>query len=361
MTKFPKAVKKASLALAVSVCVGMTTLPAMPAEAIDLGTIIGAAATYGQYDQQLNYLENDGRNTYLEQVKKENGVNASPEANAMLERIMTRLSASIAQVDPTITKKPYNYFVNNDTSFNAFCTLGHNLSVNIGAFDTLAYNEDELAVVIAHELGHGQKKHPLIGNRKALATGLIAGALSSGASGYTQLGASLAYNIGKAKLITKPQEVEADKLAFTYYTGAGYNIGAGAAVWERVLEKSNGTTSGGFADLLNDHPTNVSRLDTYNKNITNWSNGVVKVDSKTGMISLHNKDFYTPPAAGSLSAKERSYLIAGNLSAVYHDKNKAPGAVTVDGNNIISVGNQQIMTVIKDDPETIKAKLQKLL
>ena len=39
------------------------------------------------------------------------------------------------------------------------------MSVNIGAFWFLDYNEDKLAAVIAHELVHGQKEHPIKGNK----------------------------------------------------------------------------------------------------------------------------------------------------------------------------------------------------
>lgn len=37
--------------------------------------------------------------------------------------------------------------------------------------------------------------------------------------------------------ITKKAEWEADNLAFDYCYQAGYNPGAGAALWERVIEK----------------------------------------------------------------------------------------------------------------------------
>ena len=40
------------------------------------------------------------------------------------------------------------------------------MSVNIGAFWFLDYNEDKLAAVIAHELVHGQKEHPIKGAKK---------------------------------------------------------------------------------------------------------------------------------------------------------------------------------------------------
>ena len=340
----------------------LCTLPAAPAQAIslgNLGTVVQAGVAYAKIDKALNYYENEGRNEYMEQVKKEYGVNETPEANAMLEQVMSKLSGSIAAVDPSISAKPYNYFVNNETSFNAFCTLGHNLSVNIGAFNVLNYNEDELAVVIAHELGHGQKQHPLKGNRKSLTAAMAAEVFSGGSS---SVAAKLAYNIGKAKLNTKPQEVEADELAFTYYTGAGYNIGAGAAVWERVLEKSGQSTglNAFVGDLLNDHPTNVSRLAKYNQKITDWSGGVVKVEDKTGAISVNGKSFYAPVAAAGMSAKERAYFIAGNLAAVYHNHQQSSGASS-DGGTLY-VGEQPILTAAEGESVSdLQAKLQEIL
>lgn len=357
--------KKAAMTAAICLSLGTCTLPASQVEALDLGgvlgTVIQAGAQYANAEKALTYYNDEGRGKYMDQVKKEYGVNNDERANAMLANIMTKLSASVAASDSSINKKPYNYFVNNDKSFNAFCTLGHNMSVNIGAFETLDYNENELAVVIAHEMGHGQKNHPVEGNKKAMEAGLLASVVASG-GGVAELGATLAYNIGRAKLITKPMEVQADELAFKYYTGAGYNIGSGAALWDRVLEKSSSTASSSVVgDLLNDHPTNVSRLATYNKKITDWSNGVVKVNSKTGAISLHDKDFLTPGASGNLSAHERSYMIAGNLSAVYHNTKKPTGEVYVS-DNVMSVGNQPIMTTDNIGNVTeVENRLKKLL
>ena len=56
--------------------------------------------------------------------------------------------------------------MNNSTKFNAYCTLGHNVSVNIGLFTTLNYNEDEVAFVLGHELGHGEQHDPANGVKR---------------------------------------------------------------------------------------------------------------------------------------------------------------------------------------------------
>lgn len=317
--------------------------PALAWDWVSAGlAVFQVGAQYSYLNKQINYIENKGRGEYMSQIKDKYGVNSEPEANAMLERIMGRLSGAIELSDPTITQKPYNYFVNNDKSFNAFCTLGHNLSVNIGTFEKLNYNEDEIAFVVAHEMGHGQKRHPAAGVKRGLPVSLIAALYSSqNPNAVSVIGATLANAVGTAKLVTLPMEHEADKLGFDYAVAAGYNVGGGAALWQHILEK-NGSNSSGFAALFNDHPSSIHRRDTYSKRLTQWSHNQVKVNGDTGQITVQGKDFYTPSSTSSMSAQEQAYLIAGNLAAVYHNKEDR-SQVRIAENNVLTVGKQPIM------------------
>ena len=371
MKKLRKSMHKAALAatLCAALISGTTSIaPATPAYAWDtasaIGALISVGAQYAYAEKQLSYLNGDGRFQYMNQVKQQVGVDQAPEANAMLRDVMTRLSASIAQTDPSIKQKPYNYFVNKQKSFNAFCTLGHNLSVNIGLFEDLNYNEDEIAFVVAHELGHGEKNHPAAGVRKALPLELLSALYASqNPNSASILGATVASRIGTAKMVTKPMESEADKLAFGYAVGAGYNPGAGAAVWQRVIEKvnPNGGKSSFISDLFNDHPGNIARRDKYNDTMYEFSNKKVHVDPDTGMILIKGKNFYTPKAADGMTAKERSYLIAGNLSAVFHNR-MSERNVWTDGNNILMVGPQPIMVMASvAEPAAVQDNLQRLV
>lgn len=342
-------------ALVAAVCTtlvsGATSLaPATPAYAFDtisaIGALIGVGAQYAYAEKQLSYLNGEGRYQYMNQVKQQVGVDQAPEANAMLRDVMTRLSASIAETDPSIKKKPYNYFVNKQKSFNAFCTLGHNLSVNIGLFDALNYNEDEIAFVVAHELGHGEKNHPAAGVRRALPLDILSALYASqNPNAASIIGATVASRIGTAKMVTKPMESEADELAFGYAVGAGYNPGAGAAVWQRVVEKinPNGSKSNFVGDLFNDHPGNIARRDKYNETVYEYSNKNVRVNANNGMIMIKGRSFLAPAAADGMTAKERSYLVAGNLAAVFHDRMSERNVWT--DNDILMVGPQPIMTL----------------
>lgn len=345
--------KKSSIirtAASAALCLSLTTGAVMPKQALAWDwlsaglAMFQVGAEYAYLNKQVSYLDNKGRDEYMGQIKNKYGVNTDPTANAMLTRIMTRLSDAVALTDDSIVKKPYNYFVNNDKSFNAFCTLGHNMSVNIGAFTKLNYNEDELAFVIAHEMGHGQKNHPAAGVKRALPLSIL-GALyaSQNRNSASSVGAALVTTIGTAKWVTKPMESQADKLAFDYAVAAGYNVGAGAALWQHILEQ-NGSKSSGFAELFNDHPTSVSRRDNYNKKITEWSKNQVSVNKETGLITVAGKPFYTPAKTTNMSPQEQAFLIAGNLSAVFHDGGQHD-AVWTNSENVLLVGEQPVMSL----------------
>ena len=362
--------KKSSIirtAASAALCLSLTTGAVMPKQALAWDwlsaglALFQVGAEYAYLNKQVSYLDNKGRDEYMGQIKDKYGVNTDPTANAMLARIMTRLSDAVALTDDSIVKKPYNYFVNNDKSFNAFCTLGHNMSVNIGAFTKLNYNEDELAFVIAHEMGHGQKNHPAAGVKRALPLSIL-GALyaSQNRNSASSVGAALVTTIGTAKWVTKPMESQADKLAFDYAVAAGYNVGAGAALWQHILEQ-NGSKSSGFAELFNDHPTSVSRRDNYNKKITEWSKNQVTVNKETGLITVAGKPFYTPAKTTNMSPQEQAFLIAGNLSAVFHDGGQHD-AVWTNSENTLLVGEQPVMSFDGvADADAIEKRLRDIL
>ena len=362
--------KKSSIirtAASAALCLSLTTGAVMPKQALAWDwlsaglALFQVGAEYAYLNKQVSYLDNKGRDEYMGQIKDKYGVNTDPTANAMLTRIMTRLSDAVALTDDSIVKKPYNYFVNNDKSFNAFCTLGHNMSVNIGAFTKLNYNEDELAFVIAHEMGHGQKNHPAAGVKRALPLSIL-GALyaSQNRNSASSVGAALVTTIGTAKWVTKPMESQADKLAFDYAVAAGYNVGAGAALWQHILEQ-NGSKSSGFAELFNDHPTSVSRRDNYNKKITEWSKNQLNVNKETGLITVAGKPFYTPAKTTNMSPQEQAFLIAGNLSAVFHDGGQHD-AVWTNSENVLLVGEQPVMSLDGvAEAGTVETRLREIL
>lgn len=338
--------------LAMPMVFGTAPMPTANASGANIfGAIASGIAAHSQLNEVLHKYNDteEGRQEFLQSMKKEYGVNDDWALNQQLERIMTNLTAGIGSVDPTVYNKPYNYFINSQDSFNAFCSLGHNLSVNTGLYKVLT-NEDEIAVVLGHELGHGQKDHPAKGARQSLNMEIL------GAATGSQAGAVMAQVINNRN-ITKPMEREADALAFDYITHTNYNPGACAAVWQRVMDLQKSRPSA-VNQFLSDHPADDSRRDTYVKKLTQYSDG--HVTAQDGIIKVNTQVFATPAAAGGMSAKERSYFVMGNLSAAYHN-GQSKNAATTDGNTVM-LGSQPIMTCVAgdEDADTLAQRLNKI-
>ena len=321
----------------------------------------------------------DGQRAWYNYTCESKGVSSDPNKNARLQLIMTNLSNAVATVDPTINQLPYLYFVNNDTSLNAFCTFGHVMSVNSGTFDAIT-NEDELAVIIGHEMGHGQKDHPYKGykrtqNKVLLANigATIAGAVvGSAGSILTDMTASILLNQSVAHG-TKSQEKEADSLAFDYILNTNYNPGSCAAIWQRFIDIS-GTAIQTKAEMFfnpSDHPNHVARRDKYVKKLYEYSGNKVTVKeisrttvnekevTKT-MLIINGKDFMETAATNDMSAAERSYFVLGNLAVAYH-KGQDKSAARVEGGTVY-LGSQPIITPVygEDSAQTIADRLNEI-
>ena len=352
--------------LAAMLSFGTVTVVTPPkAEAFDWFSVAARAVVASQQKaaivESLEYYDGEGRDKLMEELKEQNGVNYDPTANAMLERIMTNMSAGIAKSDATIIEKPYRYFVNNDKSFNAFCALGHNVSVNIGAFEFVNYNEEMLAAIIAHEMVHGQKNHSLNGAKKKLSVDVVLASVG----GELGVGSIIAANVvaahAKNSGITKKNEWEADNISFEYMANAGYNVGACAAVWQQVLEQQN-HRSNILQDILapSTHPSPDDRRDNFAKKMYEYSNKKVEVDEKTGAILVNGKEFTIPAAANTMSSKQRAYYLAGNLAEMYHKGQEKSNAYVRD--NVVYVGNIGIMSALNGDKSAaaLAAKLNSI-
>lgn len=345
---FSKFCKKTILSISAGIFAVTASYAAVPlpqAQAFDWGNIAGAVISGAVTSAQLNSTikkyndSEEGRQAFFENMKQQYGVNDDPELNNRVDIIMSNLTDAIGSVDSSIYEKPYNYFINNEKSFNAFCTLGHNMSINSGLFNVIS-SDDEIAVVLAHEMGHGQKDHPAKGAKSSIGPQILANATGS-------IVGVLVANLWNNQGITKPMEWEADNLAFEYITHTYYNPGATAAVWQRVMERSSGG-SNDFLQFLaggSDHPSDKERRNNYLKLLHQYSNKHVEL--KDGLVKINGKDFVTPAPADGMSSEERACFVLGNLASAYHH-GYGSSDITVDG-DIVMMGPQAIMVSVDGD------------
>lgn len=320
-----------------------------------VGIILQGAQLNAQLSAQIKHYEEteQGRQELYQALREKYGVNEDPEYNAKLERIIANLSKGVEAVDPTIKDKPYIYFVSNQKSINASCSMGRVMMVNAGTFEKIT-NEDELAAIVGHEMGHGQKSHVAKSNKnrlqKAVTASLAGTAIGSsiGGGALTSIIANLALNHSIAHG-DKKQETEADLLGLEYMTHTNYNPGACAAVMQKFLEMSIGAEQSKAVALFNpsDHPDSAKRRDACAKKLTEYSGN--HVTAKDGVVKVNNKTFITVAPAAGMSGAERSYFVMGNLAAAYHNKQNKHEATVQNGT--VLLGNQPIITPAEGDED----------
>ena len=233
---------------------------------------------------------------------------------------------------------------------NAGCTMGHVMMVNTGAFDMLA-TDDEIAAVVGHEMGHGQKDHSAKGMKKRLNKQIMAQVGVSAAGG-----GSLAGVIGSLALTNsvahgdRKQETEADNLAWDYMLKTNYNPGACAAVMQKFVELfSQYENRSDMMKLLSpsDHPDSDKRRENYLNKLHEYSGNHVSVEVGTGTVLVNGKVFANVAATSSMSAPERACFVLGNLAVAYHNGYNASAARAVNGT--VYLGDREIITPADGD------------
>lgn len=298
--------------------------------------------------KQLNETK-EGQNQLYKQFTEKKGVDTSPEYNARLEKIMTNLTRGVAAVDPTINDLPYVYFVADDDTLNAACGMGHVMMVNRGTFRAIA-SEDEIAAIVGHEMGHGQKNHTAKSVNKEVDKQIAAGVISTALGGdvITNMLTGIVVNHTSAHK-DKKFETEADLLSVDYLVNTPYNIGATAAAMQRFLELSIGKERSSIEAFFvpSDHPDSARRRDACAKKVSEYSGNHVTV--KDGVVSVNKKTFVTPAATSNMSGAERSYFVMGNLARAYHSGQNKNSATVVNGT--VMLGSQAIITPVDGDED----------
>ncbi|HET6586690.1 MAG TPA: M48 family metalloprotease [Oleiagrimonas sp.] len=214
----------------------------------------------------------------LHQMRAMHMVLDDPLVHDYLNDVGYRLVAHSDQ--PT---QEFTFFVVNTPVINAFAAPGGYIGVNAGLID-LTHSEDELAAVMAHEIGHITQHHlerafeaskkdaPLMA--LVLLGAIAAGAADSGNHGYA-VGYN-GYNDGSSNAamgvlaagmgmiqqrqinFTRKDEIEADRVGIQTLAAAGYNPVAMATFFQRMEETLGG--GGNIPALLQTHPVTLNRI-----------------------------------------------------------------------------------------------------
>ena len=157
---------------------------------------------------------------------------------------------------------------------NAWCMPGGKIVVYEGIMKIVG-SDDDLAVVLGHEVAHAVAKHAneRMSQQVAAQAGaqVLAGVLS-GQSYQTQAMAQQVYGLGAQYGVMQPfsrkHESEADKMGLVLMTIAGYNPQNAITFWQKM----NANSQTRIPEFMSSHPSHETRI----KDLTKWVPEVLK-------------------------------------------------------------------------------------
>lgn len=185
--------------------------------------------------------------------------NNSPANGAMIARV--RCVTDRLLVSMGMNPKEWDVEIFKDDSPNAFAVPGKHVGVHTGMLN-LVENNDQLAAVIGHEIGHVLAHH---GNERASQTlvsqlGLAAAQIALGQdSKQDQLilaALGLGVQFGVLLPYSRAHEREADHLGVRYMADAGFDPRQAARLWELMQQKNPSSPP----EILSTHPSSESRI-----------------------------------------------------------------------------------------------------
>ena len=212
-----------------------------------------------------------------EKVKEKEKMSDDTKTLNEIKEIGKKMEDSISEYfyrsnlnDPTANFDWEYILIDNKKVRNAWCMPGGKIAVYTGILK-VTKNEDGLANVMGHEIGHAVAKHSVERASAAMVLNvgtLVGDILSGGVISRTRntVGQNTGVDIlqvGIFNPFTRAQESEADYLGLAFCSLTGYNLYEGAELWKRMKEEMKGKE---IPQFLSTHPSPSNRI----RQIRNW-------------------------------------------------------------------------------------------
>ena len=184
-----------------------------------------------------------------EHLQKDFHVIDDDEVNAYLRRVGAALVKQLPE-----TGLRFQFFLFDQPIANAFTLPGGRIYVS-RKLVALTRNEDELAGVLAHELGHAVARQSAVDVTRMLKDALGVTSVTDRRDIFEKYNQLVENVARKSKVLSRGQgheekgQLVADQIGLYALASAGYDPLAQSAFWERLVE-TKGKTGGWFSDLF---------------------------------------------------------------------------------------------------------------
>jgi len=197
----------------------------------------------------------------LQQADAKNAL-AAPEHPQLrrLHRIAKRLIPYAAKFNARAPQWRWEVNLIGSSQVNAFCMPGGKIAFYSGILQKLQLSDDEVAMVMGHEIAHALQEH----GRERVGKARVAQALTLGASvlshvmGYGDLGGQLVSGGSQLALLkfSREDESEADRIGMEIAARAGFDPNAAISLWEKMGASGKGQPP----QWLSTHPSHDTRI-----------------------------------------------------------------------------------------------------
>ena len=206
-------------------------------------------------------VERSAAAQYAQMMQEANAKKAlAPKDNPQLIRLRAIATKIIPfSMEWNDRAKGWKWEVNliGSNQINAFCMPGGKIAFYTGILEQLKLTDDEVAMIMGHEIAHALREHARERIGKSAATNIGAGVLSQ-LFGLGQVGQTLT-NYG-AQLLTlqfsREDESESDLVGMELAARAGYDPRAAVSLWQKMGAASKGAPP----QWLSTHPSGTTRI-----------------------------------------------------------------------------------------------------
>lgn len=209
--------------------------------------------------QQLEQMAAQSYAKLRTDASKKGTLNTDPVLTQRVRAIAARIAPHTAVFRRDAPGWKWEVNVINSNELNAFCMPGGKIAFYSGLIKQLNLSDNEIAIVMGHEISHALREHSREQVSQAIAaqTTIGVGAALLGLGGGAADLANTAYEALIATKFSRVDESEADRIGLELTARAGYDPRAGITLWQKMMKASSG---GRPPEFLSTHPAETNRI-----------------------------------------------------------------------------------------------------
>ncbi|WP_273859757.1 M48 family metallopeptidase [Photobacterium sp. GSS17] len=198
-------------------------------------------------------------------LKQEEKIYTDRKTNQYVQCVTNALTAKLPG---TQAYSQWEVVVFDSDQINAFALPGGKIGVYTGLLK-VAVNQDQLATVIGHEIGHVMAQHSneRLSRSQLANMGMQISSMAMSGTQYHDMamaGLGLGMQYGVLMPYGRSQESESDIIGLRLMAEAGFDPNESIRLWQNMAKASGGNQP---PELLSTHPSHSTRIDDLKKEI----------------------------------------------------------------------------------------------